>query len=63
MNEDTHNLNIMTIALKSTINYKVLVLGESFYETYFGHAFSKACQYATMDEKNQQRSKICTYQG
>ncbi len=56
VNEDTHNLNIMTC---TKINYKLRGIG-------FGGKFLKnlfwACQYATMDEKNLQRFKICTYQ-
>jgi hypothetical protein len=41
----------MTIALKSIVSYDMLGLEESFQNTCFRHAFSKACQYATTDEK------------
>jgi hypothetical protein len=44
------NLNIMTTTLKSIINCDVLSLEKSFQITCFGHAFSKACSYATIDE-------------
>ncbi len=40
----------MTIALKLVVNYVVLGLVERFSETCFGHAFSKACQYATNEK-------------
>ncbi len=45
------NLNTMTIILKSIISCEVLGLWESFQGTCFKHAFLKACQYTTMDEK------------
>jgi hypothetical protein len=48
--DEGYNLNIMTTTLKSIINCDVLGLEESFQRTCFGHAFSKACSYATIDE-------------
>jgi hypothetical protein len=45
------NLNIMIIDLKSIISCDVLGLEKSFQGICFGHAFSKACQYVTTDEK------------
>ncbi len=45
------NLNIKTIALKIVVSCDILGLEESYQGTYFGHAFSKAYQYATIDEK------------
>jgi pentatricopeptide repeat protein len=36
----------MIAALKLVTNYVVFGLVESFWGTCFGHAFSKACQYA-----------------
>ncbi len=41
----------MTSALKFVIKCEVLSLDESFQGVCFGHAFSKACQYATTKEK------------
>jgi hypothetical protein len=39
------NLNTMIIALKSIVKCEILGLDESFQGSYFGHDFSKACQY------------------
>jgi hypothetical protein len=41
----------MISTLKLVVNCEVLSVKENFHGTCFGHAFSKACQYATMDEK------------
>jgi hypothetical protein len=41
----------MTIALKSVVKCEVFGLDECLQGSCFGHAFSKACQYATTDEK------------
>jgi hypothetical protein len=41
----------MLNALKSFHNYECLGLQESFQAGCFGHAFSKACQYGSPDEK------------
>jgi hypothetical protein len=41
----------MTNALKSITNYEALGVIESFKGTCLGHAFSKACQHSTSDEK------------
>jgi hypothetical protein len=49
--DEGSNLNAITSTLKSIISYETLGLQESFNGIYFGHAFSKACQYATIDEK------------
>jgi hypothetical protein len=46
------NLKIMTTILKSIVSCDMLGLEEIFQGTCFGHAFSKACQYATTKEKN-----------
>jgi hypothetical protein len=40
----------MIIALKVPINCDIVVLEENYQNIFFGHAFYKACQYATMDE-------------
>jgi len=48
--DEGSNLNAMTSALKSIISYGTLGLQESFNGMYFGHAFSKACEYVTIDE-------------
>jgi len=50
--DEGFNMNIMTTTLKSIISCDMLDLEESFNGIYFGHAFSKACQYATTKEKN-----------
>ncbi len=44
------NLKIMTTILKSII-FDMLGLEENFQGTCFAHAFSTACQYATIEEK------------
>jgi len=49
------NLNTMTTILKSIVGCDMLDLEESFQGIYFGHAFSKACQYVTIEKK------ICKY--
>jgi hypothetical protein len=36
----------MTFTLKVIISCDILGLKESYQNTYFGHAFFKACQYA-----------------
>jgi hypothetical protein len=41
----------MTTILKVVINCESLDLEENFQGTYFGHVFSKACQYGTTKEK------------
>jgi hypothetical protein len=45
------NLNTLTNVLKFVIKCETLGLKESFQGTYFGHVFSKACQYATINDK------------
>jgi hypothetical protein len=49
--DERSNLNAMIDALKSVVNYESLRLKESFQGTCFGHVFSKACQYGTIEEK------------
>ncbi len=41
----------MTITLKFVVKCEIFGLDESFYGSYFGHVFSKPCQYATTDKK------------
>jgi hypothetical protein len=41
----------MIIVLKSIIKCDVLCLEENFQSICFGHVFSKACQYATPNER------------
>jgi hypothetical protein len=41
----------MTTTLKVVVNYESLGLEESSQVTCFGHVFSKACQYGTLEEK------------
>jgi hypothetical protein len=50
--DEGFNFNAMISALKFVINYKYLGIEESFQGTCFGHAFSKACQYDTIEEKS-----------
>ncbi len=50
VNDEGSNLNTMVFPLKSVISCETLGLQKSF-GIYFGHVFSKACQYATTDEK------------
>jgi hypothetical protein len=45
------NLNTLTNALKSVVQCETLSLEESFQRILFGHVFSKACQYATTNDK------------
>jgi hypothetical protein len=49
--DEGFNLNTMTIILKFVVNYNILRLQESFQGSCFGHAFSKACLYASKNEK------------
>ncbi len=49
--DEGSNLKTINAALKLIVSYDVLGLKESFKGTCFGHVFSKACQYATIDEK------------
>ncbi len=46
MTDEGLNLNTLSRALKYVVKYETSGLKESFYRTYFGHVFSKACQYA-----------------
>ncbi len=45
-------MNTMITTLKRIVSCDMLGLEESFQGICFGHAFSKACQYATTKEKN-----------
>jgi hypothetical protein len=55
MKDEGSNLNTMTIALKSIVSCDMSGLEESFKGSCFGHAFFKACQYVTTEEK------VCGY--
>ncbi len=50
--DEGSNMNTMITTLKSIVSCDMLGLEESFQDIYFGHAFSKACQYAIIKEKN-----------
>ncbi len=50
--DEGSNLNTMTTTLKSIVSCDMLGLEENFQDTYFGHVFSKACQYAIIRGKN-----------
>ncbi len=41
----------MTIRLKDVVNCESLSLEESFQGIYFGHDFSKLCQYGIVEDK------------
>ncbi len=56
------NLNTMATTLKSIVSCDILGLEEIFQGTCFGHAFSKACQHATIEGKSLQRFTICVDQ-
>jgi hypothetical protein len=49
--DEGSNLDVMTNVLKVVVNYEYFGLEENFQGTYFGHAFSKACQYGILNEK------------
>jgi hypothetical protein len=49
--DEGSNLNTLTNALKFVVKCEILSLEENFQRTYFGHVFSKVCQYATTDNK------------
>jgi hypothetical protein len=44
--DESFNLNIITSALIYIVKCYTLGSEDNFHETCFGHAFSKACQYA-----------------
>jgi hypothetical protein len=45
------NLNTRTIVFNYVVSCKVLSFIKSFQASYFNHAFFKACQYVSIDEK------------
>ncbi len=49
--DEGSNMNVMIIVLKYFVSCECLGLWESFQGSYFDHAFSKACQYVTIDDK------------
>jgi hypothetical protein len=49
MKDERPNLNTMTFTLKVVVSSDILGLKENDQSTHFGHAFFKACQYATRD--------------
>jgi hypothetical protein len=44
--------------LKLVVSYESLRLEESFQGIYFGHVFSRACQYGTIEEKVKAKIKF-----
>jgi len=48
----------MTIALKLIVNCETLELEECYQGNCIGHAFFKACQYVTNDEKTTSESIV-----
>ncbi len=59
--DEKSNLNTMIVTLKIVISCDNLSLEESYQGICFGHAFSKAYQYATMDKKVCKNFDICFY--
>jgi len=55
--DEGSNFNAMTNALKYVINCECLSLEENFQRNCFGHAFSKACQCGSTNEKRQKNLK------
>ncbi len=53
--DEGSDLNVMTTTLKPIVNCESFGLEESFKGIYFGHVFSKACQYGTTKEN------VCFY--
>jgi hypothetical protein len=53
--DEGSNLNTMTTILKSIVCWDKLGLEENFQGVYFGHTFSKAYQYVTIE------NKVCKY--
>jgi hypothetical protein len=51
MKDEGSNFNVMSSALKFVINCEIFASHESLQGTCFGHTFSKACQYGTLNEK------------
>jgi hypothetical protein len=51
MKDEGTNLFIMTNAFKQSVSFEKLVILAPFEGVCFGHALSKACQYATSNEK------------
>jgi hypothetical protein len=49
--DEGNNLTTMAIVLYSIVDYKPLNLLRVYEGTCFGHIMSKACQYATNDDK------------
>jgi hypothetical protein len=49
--DEGSNFNTMIIILQFLVSCDVLGLAKSFQGNCFGHAFSKACQYASTNEK------------
>jgi hypothetical protein len=60
--DEGSNLNTMATTLKSIVSCDILGLEESFQGRCFGHAFSKACQHATIEGKSLQILTICVNQ-
>jgi hypothetical protein len=49
--DEGSNLNTIIFAKKKIISCDTLYLEESYQSTFFGHTFSKAWKYVTIDEK------------
>ncbi len=49
--DEGNNLSTMAIALNFMIICQPLKFKHDYESTYFGHVMSKACQYATNDDK------------
>jgi hypothetical protein len=49
--DEGSNMDTLATTLNLIVSCDILGLEESFQGTYFGHAFSKACQHATIGGK------------
>jgi len=50
LKDERFNLNTMNVIWKAIVRGDILDLAENYWGTCFGHAFSKAYQYVTIDE-------------
>ncbi len=51
MKDEGSNVNTLINAFKFVVKCETLGSEESFQGTYFGHVFSKVCQYTTTGDK------------
>jgi hypothetical protein len=51
MKNERSNLNTLELAFLQLVNYEPWQLTSPYVGACFGHAMSKTCQYATLDDK------------